>query len=105
MTKKPEMFFGHEKIELGLRDAIDYARGDRSRGKEYEVRIPNDIDVGLIRKKLKFSQREFALQFGFALGTLQNWEQGIRKPDGPSRVLLTLIARIPEQVQQALRAA
>lgn len=33
-----------------------------------------------IRKRLAWSQREFAEYLGIPLRTLQNWEQGTRKP-------------------------
>jgi putative transcriptional regulator len=48
------------------------------------------------------SQPEFALRFGFSLGTLRQWEQGRRLPDGPARVLLTVISHQPEAVKKAL---
>ena len=61
-------------------------------------------DVPAIRKKLGFTQEKFASSFGVSLGTLRNWEQGARFPDGPARVLLTLIDREPEAVKRALAA-
>ena len=55
-----------------------------------------------MRESLKMSQAEFALKFGFSLGTLRQWEQGRRHPDGAARVLLTVIKRDPEAVSNAL---
>lgn len=92
-------------IISGLEDAIAYAKGDKSRAIEHIVDVPDDIDVKEIRDKLEMSQQKFALQFGFSLGTVRNWEQGIRRPEGPARVLLTLIQRIPEEVKRALQVA
>ena len=94
-----------KKIIAGLRDAVAYSHGDGSRAVASAVAVPRSIDVRAIRKKLGMSQETFALRFGFSLGTLRNWEQGHRQPDGPSRVLLTLIDRIPDEVQEALKAA
>ncbi|HEX2656518.1 MAG TPA: helix-turn-helix domain-containing protein, partial [Xanthobacteraceae bacterium] len=54
-------------------------------------------------RKLKLSQREFALRFGFSLGTVRNWEQGHRTPEGPARALLTIIDREPAAVERALK--
>lgn len=93
------------KIISGLQDALAHARGDTSRARVSVVEVPRDIDVRAIRKKLGMTQSEFALCFGFSVATLRNWEQGHRTPEGPSRVLLTLIQKIPEQVRQALTAA
>lgn len=38
-----------------------------------------DFDVAGLRKSMGFSQRAFAILFGFPLGSLKNWEQGVRK--------------------------
>jgi putative transcriptional regulator len=96
---------GGTKIVAGLKDAIAYSRGDMSRARVSSVSVSRHIDVRAIRRQLKMSQEEFALRFGFSVATLRNWEQGHRHPEGPARVLLTLIERIPEQVKEALRAA
>jgi putative transcriptional regulator len=63
------------------------------------------IDVRATRKRLGLSQAEFAARFGFQAATLRNWEQGRTRPDGPARVLLAVIARHPEAVEDALRMA
>jgi putative transcriptional regulator len=62
-------------------------------------------DVPAIRKKLGFTQQDFARSFGVSLGTLRNWEQGLRLPEGPARVLLTVIDREPEAVKRALSSS
>jgi hypothetical protein len=36
---------------------------------------------------------------------MRNWEQGRSRPDAPTRVLLAVIARHPEAVEDVLRAA
>jgi putative transcriptional regulator len=63
------------------------------------------IDVRATRKGLGLTQSEFAARFGFHPATLRNWEQGRTRPDGPARVLLAVIARHPEAVEDALRIA
>jgi putative transcriptional regulator len=90
------------KIVEGLRDAISYANGDQARGRAFHFRVPEDVDVRAIREHLKLSQSAFALRFGFSLGTIRHWEQGRRHPEGSARVLLTVIARNPELVTEAL---
>ncbi|HCE69426.1 MAG TPA: hypothetical protein DER40_18585, partial [Geobacter sp.] len=42
------------------------------------------------------SQDKFADLVGISVGTLRNWEQGRRKPEGPARVLLQVASRHPE---------
>lgn len=48
------------------------------------------------------SQAEFARFIGVQKATLLNWEPRRRKPDGPARVLLALIAKEPGIVQRVL---
>lgn len=91
------------KIISGLQDAIAHAHGDGSRARVSTVTVPKQIDVRAIRHRLGMSQEEFALRFGFPISTVRNWEQGQRNPAGPSRVLLLLIERMPEKVQEVLR--
>jgi putative transcriptional regulator len=90
------------KIARGLREALAHASGEKTGAVVHE---PKDIDVDAIRKKTALSQDDFARTFGVSLGTLRNWEQGRRAPDGPARVLLTLIDRDPVAVLKTLRGA
>lgn len=62
-------------------------------------------NVREIRKGLKMSQPEFADRFGIELETLRQWEQGKRRPNGAARTLLIVISRIPQAVEDALKAA
>ena len=87
-------------IAAGLEDAIAHARG-KGRGRVRRVRVP-DLDVAAVRGKLGLSQGDFAAAFGVSLGTLRNWEQGRRRPDGPARVLLAVIDRAPKTVLDVL---
>jgi DNA-binding transcriptional regulator YiaG len=63
------------------------------------------VDVRAIRDRLKLSQAEFAIRFGFELDTVQNWEQGRNVPDAPAQTLLKLIETRPEVVDEALSAS
>jgi putative transcriptional regulator len=45
------------------------------------------------------------MRFGLQLGTVRDWEQRKRQPDGAARVLLTVIDKEPEAVERALKAA
>ena len=59
-------------------------------------------DIKAIRQRLEKSQAEFALMIGVSVDTLQNWEQGRRRPEGPARALLIVAAHAPEVVESAL---
>jgi putative transcriptional regulator len=50
----------------------------------------------VIRKKLKLSQSAFAGLMGVRLRTVQDWEQGRRKPSGPAEALLRIAEQKPE---------
>ena len=90
-----------EAIAAGLRDAIAYAQGDKSRGRLHRVYVP-DIDVERVRGRLGLSQVDFAAAFGVSVATVRNWEQGRRRPHGPARVLLVVIEKAPGVVLDAI---
>lgn len=92
------------KIVAGLREAISYAKGAPAHARTTRYKVPDNIDVKALREGLKMSQPEFALRFGFNLGTLRQWEQGRRYPDGAARVLLTVISHAPQAVKEALES-
>jgi len=63
---------------------------------------PDPEDVRAIRRRLALSQEQFAARFGFSVDTIRNYEQGHRRPAGPARVLLRVIASDPDAVTRAL---
>ena len=91
-----------ENILQALEEAAAHSRGGLVGVRERRVLVPDTIDIPAIRKKLGLTQQEFALRFGFSLSTVRNWEQGARIPPGSARVLLTVIARNPQAVLEAL---
>lgn len=101
MTKDNENF---NRIMAGLEDAVAIAEG-RADPAAFRVHVPESINVRAIRKRLGLSQVEFAARFGFALGTLRDWEQNRCAPEPTSRAFLLVIDREPEAVQRALVAA
>jgi putative transcriptional regulator len=62
-------------------------------------RIPN---AKKLRLQMNLTQQEFARQFQIALGTLRDWEQGVRMPDSTAIAYLRVIEKIPDEVRQAL---
>ena len=61
--------------------------------------------VKVIRRALGLSQEEFAARFHIPLGTLRDWEQSRKEPDAAGRAYLTVIARNPNAVRDALSEA
>ena len=88
------------RVMKGLEEARDHAMGKDVPG--LVEHLADDIDVASIRKKTKLSQAAFARMIAVKLPTLQNWEQGRRKPDGPARVLLTMVDEKPNIVVSTL---
>ncbi len=64
------------------------------KGKKSIMKVPGDVRV--IRERLDLSQSAFAALLGVSLRTLQDWEQGRRKPTGPAYALLRVATRHPE---------
>jgi len=64
----------------------------------------NPIFVKRIRMKLHASQATFAHMIGVSINTLQNWEQGRRRPEGPALALLKVAEANPRIVMEALHA-
>lgn len=71
----------------------------------FRVHFPPGGDVAAIRRRTGLSQSDFARQVGVSLGTLRNWEQGRRCPDGAARVLLAMLDKDPEIVSRTLSKA
>ncbi|WP_374308259.1 helix-turn-helix domain-containing protein [Methylocella sp.] len=85
----------------GMGEAAAFLKGE---AKAARVHIPKEIDVAAIRAKAGLSQARFAETVGVSLGTLRNWEQGRRVPEGPARVLLAMLAKRPGIVEEVLAA-
>ncbi|MEI9972337.1 MAG: helix-turn-helix domain-containing protein [Ignavibacteriota bacterium] len=92
------------RIVEGLEQAIAWTRGENDNVRVTLVHVP-EVDVRKVRTKMGLSQAQFATKFGFPPATLRNWEQGRSRPDAPTRVLLAVIAKYPEAVEDVLRKA
>ena len=63
-------------------------------GKRTRIEVPDDVKA--IRERLNLSQSAFAALLGVSKRTLQDWEQGRRKPRGPACSLLRIVDQHPE---------
>jgi putative transcriptional regulator len=88
-----------------LLKSIDQARKIRA-GKLKPGRVVafNPVMVKNVRMKLNASQSAFAYMIGVSVDTLQNWEQGRRRPEGPALVLLRVAQICPMAIIKALHA-
>ncbi len=103
-TIKARKMSAGSRIIASLQEAVDWVEGKDIAVRVSTVEVPT-VDVRKTRRHLGLSQAAFAAKFGFQPATLRNWEQGRTRPDGPARVLLAVIARHPEAVEDALRKA
>jgi putative transcriptional regulator len=88
-----------KRIIEGLEQAVAWTRGENDR---VRVTLAPDVDVRKVRRKMGLSQAQFAMRFGFPPATLRNWEQGRAHPDAPTRVLLAVIDKHPEAVEEVV---
>lgn len=91
----------YENLAKALREVSLHSEGSLQL-KVVSVTPPH-IDVKHVRERIGLSQKDFAEQFGFSLGAIRNWEQGLREPEGPTRTLLALIDRNPKLLQREIQ--
>jgi putative transcriptional regulator len=83
---------GQEILE-GIREVKAYKTG----GVNLRTRtLTEPAQPQIIRAKLNLSQSAFAGMMGVSLRTVQDWEQGRRKPSGPAAALLRIAEQKPE---------
>lgn len=92
-----------KEIIQGLQEVKAWRQG-KAKLKTFTVELPRAADVPAIRKELGLSQDQFALFMGVSVGTLRNWEQERREPQGPARSLLLVAAKQPQAVREAFKA-
>ena len=93
---KKELF---DELLQSVKEAAAIEKGKAKPSRTLEVKTAND--VVRVRTKLGLSQTKFARLLGISEDTLQNWEQGRRRPAGPAKVLLKVAARHPEVILEA----
>jgi putative transcriptional regulator len=65
--------------------------------REHRIKIPEALEARLASG---LSQQKFADVLGVSARTLQEWEQGRRKPSGAARSLLVIAKRKPEVLRE-----
>jgi putative transcriptional regulator len=95
-----EDHFFNDLLE-SVSEAGEILNGERKPSRVFTV---DATSVREIRESLALSQRQFASIVHVSVKTLQNWEQGVRTPDGAAAALLTAIRNDPKNVLAALNA-
>ncbi|WP_341922205.1 helix-turn-helix domain-containing protein [Polaromonas sp. YR568] len=84
----PEM----EKFQAELLQSVrEYKAGKFARKTEV-----TPTDALQARARMALSQSQFAKLLGVSVRTLQEWEQGRKKPTGAAQTLLRVAVRTPE---------
>ncbi len=84
-----------DDLEESVREAGRHARGEFDVAPE-AVHAHGVPDARMIREAQGMTQTAFAAALGVPVGTLQNWEQGRRRPDPAAVTLLKVAATHPE---------
>lgn len=90
-----------DELTESIREAGQIARGKRKVAARHRIEA---LDVKAVREQTGLSQTRFALLMGVSIKTLQNWEQGRRKPHGPAMSLLRIVKNDPRSAMKALHA-
>ena len=88
-------------LEQSAREILAHVKGDAKLPTQHIV-LPDEVDVKLIRTRARMSQAQFARALCINPRTLQEWEQGRRKPDATTPAYLAAIAKNREAVLDAL---
>src|SRR5262245_13209905 len=96
---KDELF---AELVASVREGGVILRGEAEPSRTFAVDGPN---IKRLRANYQLSQAKFAALFGISVGTLRNWEQGRRTPQGPARVLLQVAEKHPQAVWHVVHAA
>lgn len=91
-----------DELLESVHQAKEIMKGTMEPSRVFKHEVPN---VKAIRAQFELSQEKFAQLLGISVGTLRNWEQGRRNPEGPARVLLRVAATNPTAILEANRLA
>lgn len=86
-------------IMSGLNEALEHAQGKKKlRSKVIKIEPLKEYqasEIKGIRDALGMSQSMFAGMMGVSIKTVEAWEAGRNKPDGPARRILALVQADP----------
>lgn len=88
-----------EELLGSVKEAVAISKGERQPSRVFHI---EPIDVKAIREKAGLSQSELANMMRVSVRTLQNWEQGRRRPTGPASALIRIFERSPKSAIEAL---
>jgi len=101
----------YESIMEGLQQAVDFEKGDTSKGRIRIVEIPeieplNEYPkekIKELRQKVNLPQKYFAELLGVTLKSVEAWESGKRQPTGTAKRLFQLMEKNPNIINTFIR--
>lgn len=97
---KQKALTGEELGEKLLQSVREMKVGKAARATQV---APNEVAAA--RLKTGLSQSQFAQVLHISARTLQEWEQGRRKPSGAAQALIQIAFKHPEVITESLRQA
>jgi putative transcriptional regulator len=91
----------NELVEA-MREAVAIVQGKVKPARVTTFKPSLALEIRKIRLATGLSRAEFARRYALDARALQEWEQGRRRPDRAARAYLTVIARKPKAVEEAL---
>ena len=88
-----------DELLESTKQAVAISKNTLSASRRFTIDPP---DIVAIRNTTDKSQEDFARMIGVSVGTLRNWEQGRRKPEGPALALLKIVSADPAYVEKIL---
>jgi len=87
------------ELSESIKEAGKIRRGEKRPSRVFKY---DAVDIRKLRESVNVSQAQFARMIGVSKDTLQNWEQGRRRPRGPAKALLRVFEKDPKAVVRAL---
>jgi putative transcriptional regulator len=99
MTEK-ELIARDRRRDIGaeLLQAVREMKAGKA-ARVHRIKVPEALEA---RMRSGLSQQKFASVLGVSKRTLQEWEQGRRRPTGAARSLLAIAAQRPEVLREVL---
>ena len=94
----------YDDIVQGLKEAIAYENGTgKARVQKRSVNPVPEMtpsEVKDIRHELNMSQATFAVVMGVSTKTVEAWEAGTNKPNGPARRFMKALKKDPSLIEK-----
>jgi len=97
-TSKPKVMINVDYVDATTED--DIAR--QKSADAAEAMLDAAKFARRVRRRLGFSQTEFAKRIHVSLDTIRNWDQSERNPTGAAKALLQVVDKAPEAVLATL---